>query len=78
MYRGRMRNRKKFKPCTFCADKVDDIDFKDTIKLKRYLTERGKILPRRITGNCSFHQRKLATCIKKARENALIPYIFEG
>ncbi|NLF82554.1 MAG: 30S ribosomal protein S18 [Candidatus Gastranaerophilales bacterium] len=69
---------KKFKPCSFCADKVDDIDFKDTIKLKRYLTERGKIIPRRITGNCAYHQRKLATAVKKARENALIPYIMEG
>jgi small subunit ribosomal protein S18 len=74
----RFADRKKFKPCSFCADKVDDIDFKDTIKLKRYLTERGKIIPRRITGNCSFHQRKLANAVKRARENALIPYIFEG
>ncbi len=73
-----MKDRKKFKPCNFCADKVDDIDFKDTIKLKRYLTERGKIIPRRITGNCAFHQRKVSTAVKKARENALIPYIFEG
>jgi len=76
--RGRFRDRNKFKPCAFCVDKVDDIDFKDTIKLKRYLTERGKIIPRRITGNCAFHQRKLAASVKKARENALIPYIFEG
>ncbi|HSA05847.1 MAG TPA: 30S ribosomal protein S18 [Candidatus Gastranaerophilales bacterium] len=73
-----MRDRKKFKPCNFCADKVDDVDYKDTMKLKRYLTERGKIIPRRITGNCSFHQRRLALAVKKARENALISYIFEG
>ncbi len=73
-----MKERKKFKLCNFCADKVNDIDFKDTIKLKRYLTERGKIIPRRITGNCAFHQRKVSTAVKKARENALIPYIFEG
>jgi len=78
MFRSNMRNRKKFKPCTFCADKVDGIDFKDTLKLKRYLTERGKIIPRRITGNCSFHQRKVAVSVKRARENALIAYIFEG
>ncbi|OGI04216.1 MAG: 30S ribosomal protein S18, partial [Candidatus Melainabacteria bacterium GWF2_37_15] len=47
-------------------------------RLKRYLTERGKIIPRRITGNCAFHQRRLANAVKIARENALIPYIFEG
>jgi len=72
------RDRKKFKPCNFCADKVDEVDFKDTIKLKRYLTERGKIIPRRITGNCAYHQRKVTNAVKRARENALIPYIFEG
>ena len=72
------RDRRKFKPCSFCADKIDDLDYKDTIKIKRYLTERGKIIPRRITGNCSFHQRILAQAVKKARENALISYIFEG
>lgn len=72
------RDRRKFKPCSFCADKVDDLDYKDTLKIKRYLTERGKIIPRRITGTCSFHQRVLARAIKKARETALIPYIFEG
>ncbi len=72
------RDRRKFKPCSFCADKIDDLDYKDVIKLKRYLTERGKIIPRRITGNCSYHQRILAQAVKKARENALISYIFEG
>jgi len=72
------RDRRKFKPCSFCADKIDDVDYKDTIKLKRYLTERGKIIPRRITGNCSYHQRIVAQAVKKARENALIAYIFEG
>lgn len=71
-------DRKKFKPCNFCADKIDNIDYKDTLKLKRYVTERGKIIPRRITGNCAFHQRKLSTAVKRARENALIPYIFES
>jgi len=72
------RDRRKFKPCSFCADKIDELDYKDTLKLKRYLTERGKIIPRRITGNCAFHQRMLAQAVKKARENALISYIFEG
>ena len=74
----KMRDRKKFKPCNFCADKIDDLDYKDTIRIRRYLTERGKIIPRRITGNCAFHQRVLAKAVKKARENALIPYVFEG
>lgn len=72
------RDRRKFKPCSFCADKIDDVDYKDTLKLKRYLTERGKIIPRRITGNCSFHQRVLARAVKKSRENALIAFVFEG
>ncbi len=72
------RNSKKFKPCAFCADKIDSVDYKDTIKIKRYLTERGKIIPRRITGNCAFHQRILAAAVKKARETALIAYVFEG
>ena len=69
---------KKRKSCNFCADKIERIDFKDALKLKRYLTERGKILPRRITGTCAFHQRELAKAIKRAREAALIDYIFEG
>jgi small subunit ribosomal protein S18 len=72
------RDRRKFKPCSFCADKIDDLDYKDTIRIRRYLTERGKIIPRRITGNCSYHQRMLAQAVKKSRENALISYIFEG
>ncbi len=74
----RTKDRKKTKPCSFCIEKIDDVDFKDITRLKRYLTERGKIIPRRITGNCAFHQRKLANAVKKARENALVPYIFEG
>lgn len=72
------RDRNKQKLCNFCADKIDDLDYKDTLRLKRYLTERGKILPRRITGNCAFHQRMLSASVKKARETALIGYIFEG
>jgi len=72
------RDRRKFKPCSFCADKIDELDYKDTIRIRRYLTERGKIIPRRITGNCSFHQRVVAKAVKKARENALIAFVFEG
>ena len=76
--RKNQADRKKRKSGNFCADKIERIDFKDALKLKRYLTERGKILPRRITGTCAFHQRELAKAIKRAREAALIDYIFEG
>lgn len=69
---------RKKKVCNFCADKVIVIDFKDAQKLRRYLTDRGKILPRRITGTCAYHQRNLAKSIKLSRQVALIPYIMEG
>jgi len=69
---------RKKKVCNFCADKVLLIDFKDVQKLRRYLTDRGKILPRRITGTCAYHQRLLATAIKLSRQVALIPFIMEG
>jgi small subunit ribosomal protein S18 len=64
--------RKKF--CRFCADKVDYIDYKDIRILKNYITERGKILPRRMTGNCARHQRELTEAIKQARSIALLAY----
>ena len=70
--RGGMRRRKKV--CGFCG-KDNVIDYKDTIKLKRYVSERGKILPRRITGNCAKHQRALTVAIKRARHVALMPYV---
>ncbi len=70
--------KKKKKNCSFCADKIDYVDYKDAHKLKRYLSERGKILPRRITGTCAEHQRQVALAIKRAREAALIDYVFEG
>ncbi len=63
------------KVCNFCVDKVDSIDYKDVNKLKKYITEKGKIIPRRQTGTCSLHQRKLATAIKRSRYMALIAYI---
>jgi len=69
--------RKKRRQCNFCADKVEAIDYKDLVKLRRYITERGKILPRRITGNCAAHQRQLTTAIKRARVMALLPYTSE-
>ena len=74
MKRRVVRRRKKV--CVFCADKTNaGIDYKDVNKLKRYVSERGKILPRRITGNCAKHQRALTVAIKRARQMALLPYI---
>mgnify|MGYP002602938653 CR=1 FL=1 len=69
--------RSKRKVCAFCVDKVDYIDYKDVAKLRRYVTERAKILPRRITGNCAKHQRALTVAIKRARHISLMPYIAE-
>ena len=71
------RRRKKRKGCAFCADKVTHIDYKDTKKLQRYLTDRSKILPRRVTGNCAKHQRSVAIAIKRARHIALLPFVGE-
>ncbi len=71
-------DKKKRKNCSFCADKVETIDYKDAQKLRKYLTESGKILPRRITGTCAAHQRKLASAVKKAREASLLCYVFES
>ena len=68
-----MRKRKKV--CAFCAEKLDDIDYKDVARLKKFLSERSKILPRRITGNCAKHQRFLTTAVKRSRHIALIPYV---
>ncbi len=69
------RSRKRRKVCAFCVDKVEQIDYKDTGKLRRYLSERGKILPRRTTGTCAMHQRQLTVAIKRARQVALLPYV---
>ena len=68
-------NRRRRKVCVFCADKVAFIDYKDSAKLRKFISERGKILPRRISGTCSKHQRELNTAIKRAREVALLPYV---
>jgi small subunit ribosomal protein S18 len=70
--RGRGGGRKKV--CAFCVDKVDRVDYKDALKLRRYITERGKIEPRRKTGTCARHQRRLTIAIKRARHLALLPY----
>ena len=73
-----VRNRKmKKKVCSFCQDKVEYIDYKDVAKLRKYVTERGKILPRRISGTCAKHQRELTDSIKRARNIALLPFTTE-
>ncbi|KUG02685.1 ssu ribosomal protein s18p [hydrocarbon metagenome] len=69
--------RKKRRQCNFCADKIEHINYKEIPKLRRYITERGKILPRRITGNCAQHQRQITVAIKRARTMALLPYTAE-
>lgn len=71
-FRNNVRRRKKV--CAFCAEKVEYIDFKNADKLKKYVSERGKILPRRVMGTCAKHQRELTTAIKRARQVALLPY----
>ncbi|MBP0979090.1 MAG: 30S ribosomal protein S18 [Oscillospiraceae bacterium] len=69
------RNRKKV--CNFCVNKSETIDYKDVQKLRRYISDRAKILPRRVTGVCASHQRELTTAIKRARQLALLPYVSE-
>ena len=63
------------KACRFCTDKVRDIDYKELSRLARYVTERGKMIPSRITGTCATHQRALSVAIKRARYMALLPYV---
>lgn len=72
-----IKKRRKRKGCAFCQDKATSIDYKDTKKLQKYLTERGKILPRRVTGNCAKHQRMLTSAIKRSRIIALLPFVSE-
>lgn len=72
--RGRRPRRRV---CSFCVDKVESLDYKETHKLRKYVTERGKILPRRISGNCAKHQRQVTIAIKRARAIALLPYIVD-
>ena len=71
-FRNNIRRRKKV--CAFCAEKVEFIDYKNADKLRKYVSERGKILPRRVMGTCAKHQRELTTAIKRARQVALLPY----
>ena len=65
------------RPCRFCIDKIKDIDYLDYQKFQKLITERGKIVPSRISGNCAKHQRQLARAIKKARVMALLPFVAE-
>ena len=74
---GPQKNRKRRKVCQFCVDKATFIDYKDTAKLRRYLSERGTILPRRTTGTCAMHQRELTEAIKRSRQIALLPYVLD-
>jgi len=74
---GKKKRFLKRKRCKFCIDKVTMIDYKDFDRLRKHLTERGKIIPRRITGNCAKHQRQLTNAIKRARFMALLPYVME-
>ena len=69
------KNRKRRKVCQFCVDKATGIDYKGTAKLRRYMSEGSKILPRRTTGTCAMHQRQLTEAIKRARVIALLPYV---
>jgi len=71
-----MRRRKKV--CRFCENKIDFIDFKDERSLRRFVTDRGKIVPRRISGNCARHQRKLTTAIKRSRHMAILAFASES
>jgi small subunit ribosomal protein S18 len=73
--RSNFRNRRaRRKACAFCIDKVTDIDYKDVARLRKFISERAKIQPRRITGTCAKHQRQLTTAIKRARHIAILPY----
>lgn len=71
------RRKRRRKPCQFCADKIKHIDYKDVPRLRRYTSDRGKIIPRRVSGNCAKHQRLLTAAIKRARQVALLPFVVE-
>jgi small subunit ribosomal protein S18 len=72
--RGMRPRRSRRKVCNFCADKIEHIEFKDVGKLRKFISERGKILPKRMSGNCARHQRELTIAVKRARHVALLPY----
>lgn len=68
------RSFRRQKVCKYCVDKIDAVDFKDAKRLRNFMTDRGKITPRRISGNCALHQRQLATAIRRARSIAMLPF----
>lgn len=68
------RSFRRQKVCKYCVDKIDAVDFKDAKRLRNFMTDRGKIIPRRISGNCALHQRQLATAIRRARSIAMLPF----
>lgn len=70
----REKGKKKRRVCAFCVDKIEQVEYKEIPRLRRFITERSKILPRRISGNCAVHQRQLTIAIKRARQIALLPY----
>ena len=72
-----IRRPSRKKVCNFCVEKAESIDYKDVQKLKKYMTEKGKIIPRRMSGVCAKHQRELAAAIKRARVMALLPFVAE-
>ena len=72
---GRPNRKGRKKVCAFCVDKIEEIDYKDINRLRKYITERAKIMPRRMNGTCARHQRQLTTAIKRARHIALLPYV---
>ena len=74
---SQMKRKPRKKVCQFCQEKATSVDYKEIGKLKKYISERGKILPRRITGTCAKHQRMVTTAIKRARAIALLPYTTE-
>jgi small subunit ribosomal protein S18 len=74
MREGKGGKRQHRKVCAFCVDKVTYIDYKEVSRLRRYVSERGKILPRRVTGTCARHQRRLTDALKRARQIALLPF----
>ena len=76
--RGAVKDRRpKKKTCNFCAEKAIDVNYKDVMRLRKYISERGKILPRRISGNCAKHQRMLESAVKRARFIAFLPFVTE-
>ncbi len=72
---GRQQRRSRKKVCSFCVDRIESIDYKDVPRLRKYISERAKIIPRRVTGTCACHQRELTVAIKRARHVALLPYV---